>query len=60
MERLDLNRFPNSISARLGIVLDSGVILYSWMRECHGLADWIAFSIRFLEPFTILYAVPLD
>ena len=29
IERLDLNRLPNSISAGLGIVSDSGVILYS-------------------------------
>ena len=49
MEKLDLNHFPNSISAGLGIVLDSGVILFSWMNECHGLSDWIAFSNRFLE-----------
>ena len=60
MERLDLNHLKNSISAGLGIVLNSSVILYYWMKVYHSLSDWIAFSIRFLETSTMLSAIPLD
>ena len=49
LEKLDLNCFQTVFLLDLGVVLDSSMILYSWMKECHGLSDWIAFLIRFLE-----------